>query len=152
MQQMRESIYREARKRAALRNENLLVIERAAEALGISVSHLTKVELYMVNPSPELVVLMAEVYKTPELLCMHCAEACPLGRARGMKGVEVKSLDRIAVEASIKLKKSEEVSSRLTKIAYSQELSEEARQEIERIITWTKDIGAIGEALTAVTA
>lgn len=96
--------------------------------------------------------LMAEVYKTPELLCMHCAEACPLGRARGMKSIEVKSLDRIAVEASTKLKESEEMSSRLMKIAYSQELSEDARQEIERIITWTKDIGVIGEELTTVTA
>ena len=63
-----QNVYFQARKKAAAYNERIWSREGAAELLGISVSTLADYELGNTKVVPvDKVVLMADLYKTPEL-------------------------------------------------------------------------------------
>ena len=76
-----ENVYFRARKTASNSNERLCSREGAAEMLGISVSTLADYELGNTKVVPvDKVVLMADLYKCPELKAMYCKQECPIGR------------------------------------------------------------------------
>ncbi|MBR6102594.1 MAG: helix-turn-helix domain-containing protein [Ruminococcus sp.] len=78
-----ENVYYQARKEAALYNDKLGSREGAAELLGISVSSLADYELGMTKFVPvDKVLLMAELYKAPQLKNGYCKYECPLGQHR----------------------------------------------------------------------
>ena len=71
--------YFQSRKRAATYNERLYSREGAAELLGISVSTLADYELGNTKVVPvDKVVLMADLYKSPELITGYCMNECPV--------------------------------------------------------------------------
>ena len=73
-----QNVYFQARKKAAAYNERLWSREGAAELLGISVSTLADYELGNTKVVPvDKVVLMADLYKTPELITGYCMRECP---------------------------------------------------------------------------
>lgn len=73
------NVYFKARKRAAAYNERLYSREGAAELLGISVSTLADYELGNTKVIPvDKVVLMADLYKAPELITGYCMNECPV--------------------------------------------------------------------------
>lgn len=73
------NVYFQARKKAATYNDNLYSREGAAELLGISVSTLADYELGMTKVVPvDKVVLMADLYKSPELITGYCMRECPV--------------------------------------------------------------------------
>ena len=73
------NVYFKARKRAAVYNERLYSREGAAELLGISVSTLADYELGNTKVVPvDKVVLMADLYKAPELITGYCMNECPV--------------------------------------------------------------------------
>ena len=73
------NVYFKARKRAAAYNERLYSREGAAELLGISVSTLADYELGNTKVVPvDKVVLMADLYKSPELITGYCMKECPV--------------------------------------------------------------------------
>ena len=62
------NIYLACRKKAAVYNDKLNSREMAAELLGISVSTLANYELGVTKiVPPDSVVMMSDLYKTPEL-------------------------------------------------------------------------------------
>ena len=74
-----QNVYFQARKKAAAYNERLWSREGAAELLGISVSTLADYELGNTKVVPvDKVVLMADLYKTPELITGYCMRECPV--------------------------------------------------------------------------
>lgn len=73
------NVYFKARKRAAIYNERLYSREGAAELLGISVSTLADYELGNTKVVPvDKVVLMADLYRSPELITGYCMNECPV--------------------------------------------------------------------------
>ena len=73
------NVYFKARKKAAAYNERLYSREGAAELLGISVSTLADYELGNTKVVPvDKVVLMADLYNSPELITGYCLRECPV--------------------------------------------------------------------------
>ena len=73
------NVYFKARKKAAAYNERLYSREGAAELLGISVSTLADYELGNTKVVPvDKVVLMADLYNSPELITGYCMRECPV--------------------------------------------------------------------------
>lgn len=73
------NVYFKARKKAAAYNERLYSREGAAELLGISVSTLADYELGTTKVVPvDKVVLMADLYNSPELITGYCMRECPV--------------------------------------------------------------------------
>ena len=74
-----DNVYFRARKEAAIYNERLFSREGAAELLGISVSTLADYELGNTKVVPvDKVVLMADLYNSPELITGYCMRECPV--------------------------------------------------------------------------
>lgn len=73
------NVYFKARKKAAVYNERLHSREGAAELLGISVSTLADYELGNTKVVPvDKVVIMADIYNSPELIAGYCMRECPV--------------------------------------------------------------------------
>lgn len=73
------NVYFKARKKAALYDERLYSREGASELLGVSVSTLADYELGNTKVVPvDKVVLMADLYKSPELIAGYCVNECPV--------------------------------------------------------------------------
>ncbi len=76
-----ENIYFACRKRAALYDDRLNSRENAAELLGISSSTLANYELGITKAVPvDMVVMMSDLYKAPELKSMYCKNDCLIGK------------------------------------------------------------------------
>ena len=130
------NVYLRCRKRAAQYNEALSSREKAAELLGISSSSLANYELGITKTVPvDMVVMMADLYKAPELRNMYCKQECPIGRMLPMatesKGLEsitlkiLKSLDEDEIKA---MKKS------LVDIAEDGEITEDEQEDFNSIL------------------
>ena len=91
------NMFCQARYEAAKFNERLGSREGAAEELGVDRTRLARIELGSVTPYPEEVLLMADIYRAPELKGNYCREMCPLGK--GMPKIENQDIDRIALRA-----------------------------------------------------
>lgn len=81
-----DNMFCQARYEAAKFNERLSSREGAAEELGVDRTRLARIELGSVTPYPEEVLLMADIYRAPELKGNYCREMCPLGK--GMPKIE----------------------------------------------------------------
>lgn len=90
-----DNMFCQARYEAAKFNERLSSREGAAEELGVDRTRLARIELGSVTPYPEEVLLMADIYRAPELKGNYCREMCPLGK--GMPKIENQDIDRIAL-------------------------------------------------------
>lgn len=131
-----ENIYLECRKRAAEYNEKLNSREMAAELLGVSVSTLANYELGITkNIPPDSVVMMSDLYRTPELRNHYCKHECPIGKnlpmatkESGLHGITVKILNNLDDENIKEMKKS------LLSIAADGEITPDEREEFERIV------------------
>lgn len=69
------------RKEAAKYDERLYSREGASELLGVSVSSLAEYETGATKVIPvDKIVLMADLYKSPELKVWYCTSECPIGK------------------------------------------------------------------------
>lgn len=69
------------RKEAANTDERLFSREATAPLLGVSVSSLAEYETGATKVIPvDKIVLMADLYKKPELKLWYCSEECPIGK------------------------------------------------------------------------
>lgn len=102
-----DNMFCQARYEAAKFNERLSSREGAAEELGVDRTRLARIELGSVTPYPEEVLLMADIYRAPELKGNYCREMCPLGK--GMPKIENQDIDRIALRALCSFRKINEV-------------------------------------------
>ena len=95
------NVYFKARKKAAAYNERLYSREGAAELLGISVSTLADYELGNTKVVPvDKVVLMADLYNSPELITGYCMRECPVHGFLPL-ATEEKSIQGIALRLLI---------------------------------------------------
>lgn len=131
-----DNVYFKARKRAATYNERLYSREGAAELLGISVSTLADYELGNTKVVPvDKVVLMADLYKAPELKNQYCKAECPIGQqmpiATEVKGLEGITLRLIREFDDARMK---EIKLQLMDIAADGVVDEEEKPHLQKIL------------------
>ena len=131
-----ENVYKACRKKAAQYNEALNSREKAAEMLGIAPSTLANHELGVTKNVPvDTVVMMADLYRAPELRNLYCKNECPIGRmlplsteVKGLQSITVRILNSLDDDAIRNMKKS------LLRIAEDDEIKKDDREDLERIM------------------
>lgn len=76
----RASVFYQARMRARKADDRLRSRELAADVIGIDRTRLARIELGSIEPYPEEVRLLSDVYGAPELENYFCCERCALAR------------------------------------------------------------------------
>lgn len=136
------NVYFQSRKRAASYNERLWSREGAAELLGISVSTLADYELGNTKVMPvDKVVLMADLYKAPELITGYCMNECPVHGFLPL-ATEGKSLEGVALrllkgfnEDALK-----DMRDRLIEITADGQITDDEVPVLRKIITRLEDL------------
>lgn len=137
-----------ARIAAAKYNEKLFSKECASEQLGISVSTLSDYELGLTKViPPDMVIKMADLYKSPELKNVYCREMCPLGC--DFPKIELVDLDRITVKALATFRNVEEQKERLLDIAADGVITEDEKPDFEKVIQAMDELATVAFNLKA---
>lgn len=118
--------------------------EKAGEAMNCSADKIARIESGDQQPAPQDIVLMAEVYKQPELCNYYCTHVCEIGKIY-MKEVKVKELSQIVLEMLATLNATEKKKDRLIEISADGIITEDEmrdfidiQEELDRI-TMTVD-------------
>ena len=132
------------RKAAAKYDERLYSRDGAAELLGVSVSSLAEYETGATKVIPvDKIVLMADLYKAPELKVWYCSEECPIGRGcTALPSYEINSIERTTL-GLLKLLKQEDVKSvtdTLLDIASDGEITADEHIDLAEIIEYLDDL------------
>lgn len=132
----RDNIYFACREKAVKYNDKLTSRESAAELLGISTSTLANHELGVTkNVPPDTVVMMADLYRMPELKNYYCKNECPIGRdfpfateADGLQGITVRILNGLDDDTIRSMKK------QLIMIAADGKITQDEQEAFEEIV------------------
>lgn len=136
-----------ARSEASKHNDTLSSRESAADLMGIDRGRLFRIENGVVNPYPEEVVLMADLYGAPELYNYYCTKICPLG-------IDVPAINpkadiyEITVNAMVGFRKAGEVQNILLDVCNSKNLSNSDMKKLDSAIAILKEIGKVYEELS----
>lgn len=128
-----------ARYLASASTSGLQSREGAAELLGINQTRLARIELGKINPYPEEVLKMSQLYKSPELCNSFCAKECPLGK-QTISELPLDDLDRLMLKVLGSLKGIEELRTRLITLAEDGEIKEEERPEFNDVLSELRDV------------
>ena len=139
------NMFCEARYAAAKGNERLSSREGAAEELGIDRTRLARIELGSAVPYQEEVLLMADMYRAPELRGKYCSEMCPLGK--NMPKIENEDLDRISLRALSSFRKISEAKELLLDITADGVIKEEEKADLDRIMKILDEVNEISQNL-----
>lgn len=128
------NVYCQARKSAATYNERLHSREGAAELLGLSVSSLADYELGNTKVVPvDKVVLMADLYHSPELLNHYCATECPIG-CRNAPLLVVEELDRLTIKLLKSFKSINNIGHAILDLAEDGVITPEEKPQLEEVL------------------
>jgi len=144
---MGDTVYKQARKRAAKKDPRLKSCEKAQNVLGIERTRLLRIEGGKLIPHPEDVGVLAQAYEAPELINYYCTKQCPLGRERGMEPLVHNDLDRIIVLLMTSLHTIERVEDELCRIFEDGKVSEEEKKDFKRLINTLSKIAYSAESL-----
>ena len=107
--------------------------EAAAEALEfISSDRIEKIESEKSLPHPDEILAMADCYKNPTLCNYYCSHECPIGQEY-VPEVKLKDLSQITLEMLASLNSLEKEKSRLIEITVDGVISEDEKEDYERI-------------------
>ena len=133
-QRTRENPFFKARMEAAKYNDRLKSREGAAEALGVHPSTIANYELgTRVNPQPDTVLCMADLYHAPELLNHFCANECPIGLETTME-IKLEGLDRIAIKTLNSLQGTEKIKDSLIEIVSDGKITDDEEETLKEIL------------------
>ena len=135
-----------ARMEAAKKNDRLSSREGASEETGIDRKRLQRIEIGTLNPYPEEVMLMADVYHAPELMNFYCTSACPIGEKMVPKA-ELRELDRLTVKFLNALEGIKGADKSLLAIAADGKLTPDEIPAMEELLEAIKAISAVGYEL-----
>lgn len=139
------NIFYRARCEAATHNEQLSSREGAAEIMSIDRGRLYRIEKEVVNPYPEEVHLMADLYHAPELRNHFCKEMCPLGG--DIPKADLADLDRISVKALSTFRKLAEARELLLDITEDGVIDESEKPQLNRILETLSDLECVAQSL-----
>ena len=132
-----ENVWFRARKKAASYNDKLNSREGASEAIGIAPSTLAEYELGITKCiPPDKAVLMADVYKAPELMSWYCNHECPIGCATAKKPEEVGGIEQVAIALlnGLSLDDLAAIRQKIIEIACDGEVDDDEQIELEKIV------------------
>lgn len=142
-----ENIYYHCRKEAAKYNDKLNSREGASELLGVSVSSLADYELGMTKVVPvDKVVLMADLYNSPELINHYCNIECPIRRDFPTCIEPIEKIALTLIDA-LQQDKVNEMLRKLTKIALDGKVEESEKEDMQKIVKYFSDVCNIAEKL-----
>lgn len=130
-----------ARFNASQFNDRLSSRDGAAEELGIDRTRLARIELGSLQPYPEEVLIMADIYNAPELRNHFCREMCPLGS--DMPRVDMGGLDRITVKALATLRKVSDTKDALLDITEDGIISDDEKPILSDILNVLEEVNEI---------
>lgn len=139
------NIFYQARCEAAKHNEQLSSREGAADMMSIDRGRLYRIESGIINPYPEEVHLMADLYNSPELRNYYCTEMCPLGCE--LPKIRVLDLDRISIKALSAFKKVNLTSELLLDITEDGVVSEDEREDLQQVLNNLEELEGIAQSL-----
>lgn len=140
-----DNVFYKARCKASKHNEQLSSREGAADMMSIDRSRLYRIEKGIVNPYPEEVHLMADLYNAPELRNYYCTEMCPLGCE--LPKIMVLDLDRISIKALSAFKKVNLTSELLLDITEDGVVSEDERGDLQQVLNNLEELEGIAQSL-----
>lgn len=107
--------------------------EAAAEVLEfISSDRIEKIESEKSLPHPDEILAMADCYKNPTLCNYYCSHECPIGQEY-VPEVKLKDLSQITLEMLASLNTLEKEKNRLIEITVDGMISEDEKEDFERI-------------------
>ena len=136
------NVWFEARKEAAKYDDRLQSREGAAELLGMSRSAVADAELGISKVMPvDKAVLMADLYRQPQLLNYYCLHECPIGSRRSISD-ELVSIERVTVKLlkNLNVDQLHLVKAKLIDIAADGVVSDEEKPELQEVVDYLKEL------------
>lgn len=122
-----KNIYQTSREAAGFTRES------AAGLLDyISADRIEKIESEKSLPHPDEILAMADCYKNPSLCNYYCSHECPIGQEY-VPEVKLKDLSQITLEMLASLNSLEKEKTRLIEITVDGIISEDEKEDFERI-------------------
>ncbi len=138
-----DNVYYLARIKAAEYNDQLSGREGAAQVVCIERTRLANIELGNINPYPEEVNLMANIYNAPSLVNYYCSSQCPLGCGRVDK-LAPRNLESAALKIERLTRDIDEIARDISDIAEDGEITKEERllfdQRTDQLVALKKSI------------
>lgn len=136
-----KNIYQLSRETAALTRED------ASELLEyISADRIEKIESEKSLPHPDEILAMADSYKNPSLCNYYCSHECPIGQ-QYVPEVRLKDLSQITLEMLASLNALEKEKNRLIEITVDGVISNDEKDDFERIQSQLSQISIAVDAL-----
>lgn len=139
------NVFYKARCEAAKHNEQLSSREGAADIMLIDRGRLYRIESSIVNPYPEEVHLMADLYNSPELRNYYCTEMCPLGC--DIPKANSEDLDRIAIKALSSFRKLGKTKELLLDITEDGVITEDEKGDLNTILKNLEELEEVAQNL-----
>lgn len=140
-----------ARLRAAAHHSELSSLESAAKLLFIGRRTLQEIESGIVEPRPETIKQMSELYHAPELLPYFCAKHCPVGKARGFHETQGMRPEGSALHILSLMAKTESYNRDLIEAAKDGAVQDHDKETIHRIIAWIDELNRFKDELIVAT-
>ena len=135
----------QARIKASTHNDVLSSREGAADIMSIDRGRLYRIESGLVNPYPEEVHLMADLYGAPELRNHFCKACCPLGC--NLPIAKVQDLDRITLKALSIFRRIEDTQNTLLDIAEDGKVTEDEKEEMQGVLKNLEELEEVAQNL-----
>ena len=134
-----KNIYYLARMQAAESDPVFSSRESASEKLRIERSRLARIELDKIQPYPEEILIMAEVYKAPYLCNDYCKNVCPIGinsmLGEKIKGMKKESFERLSLRFISSAHSVEDISRKLVDISKDGKVTEEEYESFHKVLS-----------------
>ena len=141
------NVWAEARKDAAKYNDTLYSREGAAQALNVHPTTLASYELGTCKNIPvDMAIMMADLYKKPELLNHYCKHECPIGCNLNLS-CDVYDIDRLTVKLLSESKHLNELKDKLLEIAADGSVSVEEQDDFYKI---EKELNELAETISEI--
>jgi len=135
----------QARCAASSHNEQLRSREGAADIMSIDRGRLYRIEKGLINPYPEEVHLMADLYNAPELRNYYCTGMCPLGCE--MPKADVVDLDRITVQALSSFRRLGTTKEILLDITEDGIITEDEKPDMQKVLDDLEELETVAQNL-----
>ena len=123
-----------ARKEAETRNDHLGSREGVQEETGIDRTRLARIESGVLNPYPEEVLLLAQLYDAPQLCNHYCSQLCPLGQ-KTIPPCELLQIDRLTIKVLHAMKEADGVEDDMVDIVQDGVITDDELPQLEEITT-----------------
>lgn len=139
------NVFYKARWEAAKHNEQLSSREGAADIMSIDRGRLYRIESSIINPYPEEIRLMADLYNAPELENHYCTSMCPLGA--NIPKVSIETLDRISLRALDAFRKVKDAKELLVDIVADGVIDDSEKPGLDKILSTLDELEQVAQSL-----